>query len=300
MVVADGMGGHAGARSPAQIAVRLFIERFQQEAKPMLKNPLGFLQESMVKAHAALGSYSTQFSMLETPRTTCVACIVQRATRTGRTSATRGCTSNGRARWSARPRTHSKVQYLVDQGVIGAATPPSMPTQQGLQLSGRHDRAHHRPFGPDALRNGDLIVMCTDGCGVRWHRRDRVVARVDRRSSRPRRRCCASGKARRPGRDNLSAIVMRWVRRPSSTNRRRRSPRRSPGRVRDTARPDPHAHGRKGADRDLSDDEIERAIDEIHGHDPALPALTPRRRRRDAIPDGLCAAGATRNSGFVV
>ena len=29
------------------------------------------------KAHAALGSYSAQFSMLETPRTTCVACIVQ-------------------------------------------------------------------------------------------------------------------------------------------------------------------------------------------------------------------------------
>ena len=114
LVVADGMGGHAGGEIAAQICARLFIERFQQEAKPVLKNPLNFLRDSMLRAHAALGSYAAQFSMLETPRTTCVACIVQA----------------GQAYWA---HVGDSRLYLYRQGgVIGPDDVPTHPDRNKI------------------------------------------------------------------------------------------------------------------------------------------------------------------------
>src|SRR6185295_3865998 len=111
----------------AQICVRLFIERFQQEAKPVLRNPLAFLQESMTRAHQALGSYANQFSMIETPRTTCVACVVQARRAYWAHVGDSRLYLYRQGKLIDQTKDHSKVQYLVDQGIISeeaAATHP--------------------------------------------------------------------------------------------------------------------------------------------------------------------------------
>jgi serine/threonine protein phosphatase PrpC len=260
IVVADGMGGHAGGEIAAQITVRLFIERFQQQAKSALKNPLGFLHETMVRSHAALVSYATHLSMLETPRTTCVACILQ----------------GNYAYWAhvgdsrlyfyrngsliGQTRDHSKVQYLLDQGLIGAVDAAAHPDRNkiysclGGLIEPVIDLSNRIP-----LRDGDLLVACTDGLWGAFGNEEMAqwLAKAPILKSGPELMREADG-------DNLSAIIVRWgpetaTSEPAAT-------------VTETLGLGEFATqlertitfaDRRGAERDLSDDEIERAIDEI-------------------------------------
>lgn len=266
LVVADGMGGHAGGEIAAQIAVRLFIERFQQEAKPILKNPLKFLQDTMIRAHAALGSYANQFSMLETPRTTCVACIVQA----------------GHAYWChvgdsrlylfrqggliGATKDHSKVQYLVDQGIIGANEVAAHPDRNkifsclGGLVDPVIDLSRRTP-----LRNGDVIVICTDGLWsvmdqreiATWLTSTPILTTAPKMMREGEKRGGTEG-------DNLSAIVVRWG--PETlTDEQTTTITESLGIGDFQTQIDRTLTltDRKGTQRDLTDDEIEHAIEEI-------------------------------------
>jgi len=265
LVVADGMGGHAGGEIAAHIAVRLFIERFQQEARSVLKNPLTFLHETMVKAHAALGAYSAQFSMLETPRTTCVASIVQ----------------GGHAYWAhvgdsrlglyrqgalvSKTRDHSKVQYLVDQGLLSATEVSEHPDRNkvysclGGMVDPVIDLSNRTP-----LRDGDILLLCTDGLWgpipsdeiATWLTSTPILKAGPEMMREAERRGGPDG-------DNLSAIVVRWgpetqVDEPTTVTETLGLGEFATQLDRTLSLAD-----RKGTEPDLSDDEIERAIDDI-------------------------------------
>jgi serine/threonine protein phosphatase PrpC len=266
LVVADGMGGHAGGEIAAQIAVRLFIERFQQEAKPILKNPLKFLQDTMVRAHAALGSYANQFSMLETPRTTCVCCIVQA----------------GHAYWGhvgdsrlylfrqggliGTTKDHSKVQYLVDQGIIGADEVVAHPDRNkifsclGGLVDPVIDLSRRTP-----LRNGDILVLCTDGLWSAMSQSEMAtwLTSAPILTASPKMMDQADERGGPEG-DNLSTIIVRWG--PETLTEETQTT------ITDTLGMGEFAteidktmtlSERRGSQRDLTDDEIERAIAEI-------------------------------------
>ena len=266
LVVADGMGGHAGGEIAAQITVRLFIERFQQEAKPVLKNPLKFLQDTLLRAHAALGSYANQFSMLEPPRTTCVAVIVQA----------------GHAYWAhvgdsrfylfrqggliASTKDHSKVQYLVDQGVIGAHEVAEHPDRNkifsclGGLVDPVIDLSRRTP-----LRSGDILVLCTDGMWsvmppseIATYLTSTPILKTAPQMLRE------AEKRGGPDGDNLSLIAVRWgaetlAEESSSTITETMGL----GEFQTELDKTVTLTDRKGTQRDLTDDEIERAIAEI-------------------------------------
>jgi len=260
------MGGHAGGEIAAQICVRLFIERFQQEAKPVLRNPLKFLQDSLLRAHAALGSYANQFSMLETPRTTCVGCIVQA----------------GHAYWAhvgdsrlylfrqgkliGSTKDHSKVQYLVDQGIIGADEIVQHPDRNkifsclGGLVDPVIDLSRRTP-----LRNGDVIVLCTDGLWSVFDQREIATWLTSTPILTTAPQMMREGEKRGgPDGDNLSAIIVRWG--PETLTDEQTTTITETMGIGDFETQIDRTltlTDRTGTQRDLTDDEIEHAIEEI-------------------------------------
>jgi len=265
LVVADGMGGHLGGEIAAQIAVRLFIERFQQEAKPILRNPLKFMQETLLRAHAALASYASQFSMLETPRTTCVAAVVQ----------------GNHAYWAhvgdsrlyllrqgkliGATKDHSKVQYLVDQGIIAPQDVPTHPDRNKIFscLGGAAepviDLSKRTP-----LANGDILILCSDGLWSVYPVREMstMLTSTPILTTAPQIMREAEERGGAEG-DNLSAIIVRWGSETLADHATTTTEALELGQFETQVDATVTLTDRTGAHRDLTDDEIERAIAEI-------------------------------------
>jgi serine/threonine protein phosphatase PrpC len=265
LVVADGMGGHLGGEIAAQIAVRLFIERFQQEAKPILRNPLKFMQETLLRAHAALASYASQFSMLETPRTTCVAAVVQ----------------GNHAYWAhvgdsrlyllrqgkliGATKDHSKVQYLVDQGIIAPQDVPTHPDRNKIFscLGGAAepviDLSKRTP-----LANGDILILCSDGLWSVYPVREMstMLTSTPILTTAPQIMREAEERGGAEG-DHLSAIIVRWGPETLADHATTTTEALALGQFETQVDATVTLTDRAGAHRDLTDDEIERAIAEI-------------------------------------
>ena len=124
MVIADGMGGHYYGEVAAQIAVQTLAESFQREATPELRDPFMFLQKALSNAHHAIADFTEAHSLRDSPRTTCVACLIQNNVAywahvgDSRLYLIRG------GRVATRTRDHSRVQLLI--GAEGGLDPQEM------------------------------------------------------------------------------------------------------------------------------------------------------------------------------
>lgn len=164
LVIADGMGGYRHGEVAAQLAVTTMTEAFQRLAVPALSSPAKFLIEHIQQIHDMIEQVTLEREMLESPRTTIVAAVVQRGVLY--------CAHVGDSRLYHfrdghllyRTEDHSIVQSLYNKGMIekgdmsthpyrhkvysclGGDVPPK------IELSDRQD-----------LAEGDTILLCTDG-----------------------------------------------------------------------------------------------------------------------------------------
>ena len=164
MVVADGMGGHLHGEVASQIAAQLLTEAFQREAKPTLADPSAFLQKSINDAHFALGDYAKSRNLIESPRTTCVACVVQDSTACWAHVGDSRLYHIREGRIQAQTRDHSRVQMLVDQGRVREEAVAAHPDRNKIfNCIGATALPQVELSKPTLLREDDTLILCTDG-----------------------------------------------------------------------------------------------------------------------------------------
>ncbi len=158
-VLADGMGGHPDGEVAAQLALQTVSALYQREARPIVSDTGEFLSTALIAAHHQIIRYASEKGMLDTPRTTLVAVILQG------TGATWVHCGDSRlyivrdGQLLTRTRDHS---YLEQQraGVINfnSANRNILFTCLGSPSKPVFDVA-----GPVVLQQGDKLLLCSDG-----------------------------------------------------------------------------------------------------------------------------------------
>ena len=75
--LADGMGGHPEGEVAAQLALQTISALYQKEARPIVGDVNEFLSMALMAAHHQIIRFASEKGMLDTPRTTLVAALLQ-------------------------------------------------------------------------------------------------------------------------------------------------------------------------------------------------------------------------------
>jgi serine/threonine protein phosphatase PrpC len=160
--LADGMGGHPEGEVASQLALQTLAAAFQREAKSSLKSPLRFLQDSILAGHHQLLRYATEKGLVDTPRTTVVACVLQgRAAFWAHCGDSRLYLVRG-GNLIARTRDHS---YTELQNTLSQVVPIDAKFNRSVLFTclGSPGKPVVDTVGPVTLQTGDRLIVCSDG-----------------------------------------------------------------------------------------------------------------------------------------
>lgn len=158
-LLADGMGGHPEGEVAAQLALQTISALYQKEARPIVGDVPEFLTQALMAAHHQIIRYASEKGMLDTPRTTLVAAIVQ-----GNSATWVHC---GDSRLYAvrdgelltRTRDHS---YLEQQS-HGVVRMDRINRNILFTCLGSPSKPVFDVMGPVQLQQGDKLLLCSDG-----------------------------------------------------------------------------------------------------------------------------------------
>ena len=160
--LADGMGGHPQGEVASQLSLQTLSAMFQREAKPKLADPLKFLHDACVAGHHQLLRYATEKSLMDTPRSTLVACVLQgNAAYWAHCGDSRLYLVRG-DKLVARTRDHS---YSELQETMSQVVPIGDRVNRNVLFTclGSPGKPVIDTAGPLLMHAGDRVLLCSDG-----------------------------------------------------------------------------------------------------------------------------------------
>lgn len=160
--LADGMGGHPEGEVASQLALQTLAAFFQREAKPSLKDPLRYLNDAIIAGHHQLLRYATERALMDTPRTTVVACVLQgNAAYWAHCGDSRLYLVRG-DKLIARTRDHS---YSELQETLAQVVPIGERFNRNVLFTclGSPGKPVVDTAGPLLMQPGDRVLLCSDG-----------------------------------------------------------------------------------------------------------------------------------------
>jgi serine/threonine protein phosphatase PrpC len=160
--LADGMGGHPEGEVASQLALQTLAALFQRDAKPVLTDPLRFLNDALIAGHHQLLRYATERALIDTPRTTLVACLLQgNAAYWAHCGDSRLYLVRG-DKLIARTRDHS---YSELQETLSQVVPMGERFNRNVLFTclGSPGKPVVDTAGPLMMQAGDRVLLCSDG-----------------------------------------------------------------------------------------------------------------------------------------
>lgn len=255
-LVADGLGGHPQGEVAAQMALQVMTGLFQSAAKIGIEDVYTFLESAIKIADRKIHRYSIEKGMPDSPRTTLVAALIQ----------------EGGISWI---HCGDSRLYLVRDGELLAKTRDHsyIEQKQGDSTDEKLSEGVNRNLlytclgspippvfeitGPVGLKEGDKILLCSDGLWGALSDVEIVYDLANKTAANAVRDLVdkALTKAGNAS-DNVTALALEWE---------------TPDQFETTRIPDDglftstvNAHGYEQLSDDLNEEEIERSIAEIN------------------------------------
>ena len=162
LLLADGMGGHPEGEVAAQLTLQAMSAQYQKEANPEIADVTAFLTSAVMGAHRQITKYAIEKGMLDTPRTTVVAAVVQDGTATWVHCGDSRLYLVRNGKLVTRTRDHSYMEQ-PPAGQTAARAAERINRNILFTCLGSPTKPVFDITGPIALQQGDKILLCSDG-----------------------------------------------------------------------------------------------------------------------------------------